>query len=219
MRLDELLKDEPETLNAVNNAINKHNEGIEDKTQHVRFVDLSEGGFVAKDKFTNLETKYNDISKKYTDLQNDFNNNNTKLTQANNNITELQNKYDKDINEVKKSAKNKMIDAAINSSIEQLNIEDDIIRRGVLNSIDRDKIEIDDNYNISGLSEQIQSLRDSHSSLFGSNSVRVNTRSTQSNVQSKKVYKSLEEIARLSPEEFRKDKDNILKQITALSKK
>lgn len=56
MKLEELLKDAPEVLQAVNAAIAKVNEGVEDKLKHVRFADLSEGGYVSKDKYTSLET-------------------------------------------------------------------------------------------------------------------------------------------------------------------
>lgn len=65
MKLEELLKDAPEVLRAVNAAIAKVNEGVEDKLKHVRFADLSEGGYVSKDKYTSLET---DLSGKDAEL-------------------------------------------------------------------------------------------------------------------------------------------------------
>lgn len=65
MKLEELLKDAPEVLQAVNAAIAKVNEGVEDKLKHVRFADLSEGGYVSKDKYTSLET---DLSGKDAEL-------------------------------------------------------------------------------------------------------------------------------------------------------
>lgn len=56
MKLEELLKESPEALKAVQDAIEKANEGQEDKTKHVRFADLSEGGYVSKDKYASLES-------------------------------------------------------------------------------------------------------------------------------------------------------------------
>lgn len=56
MKLEELLKDSPDVLKAVTDAIAKVNEGEADKLKHVRFADLSEGGYVSKDKYTDLET-------------------------------------------------------------------------------------------------------------------------------------------------------------------
>lgn len=66
MTLEELLKESPEALKAVQDAIAKANDGQEDKTKHVRFADLSEGGYVSKDKFTGLE---NDLTSKNSELE------------------------------------------------------------------------------------------------------------------------------------------------------
>lgn len=82
MKLEELLKDVPEVLQAVNAAIAKVNEGVEDKLKHVRFADLSEGGYVSKDKYTSLET---DLSGK-----------DAELVKANNLIEELKKSTGKD---------------------------------------------------------------------------------------------------------------------------
>lgn len=66
MKLEELLKDSPEVLEAVTKAIEKANEGQEDKLKHVRFADLSEGGYVSKDKYAGLET---DLAGKASELE------------------------------------------------------------------------------------------------------------------------------------------------------
>lgn len=65
MKLEELLKDAPDVLKAVNDAITKINEGEADKLKHIRFADLSEGGYVSKDKYASLET---DLSSKEAEL-------------------------------------------------------------------------------------------------------------------------------------------------------
>lgn len=65
MKLEELLKEKPEALKAINYALEKVNAGQEDKLKHVRFADLSEGGYVSKDKYTSLET---DLAGKTTEL-------------------------------------------------------------------------------------------------------------------------------------------------------
>lgn len=66
MKLEELLKDSPDVLKAVTDAIAKVNEGEADKLKHVRFADLSEGGYVSKDKYTDLET---DLDGKASELE------------------------------------------------------------------------------------------------------------------------------------------------------
>ena len=66
MKLEELLKDVPDVLKAVNDALARVNAGQEDKLKHVRFADLSEGGYVSKDKYTSLET---DLTGKISELE------------------------------------------------------------------------------------------------------------------------------------------------------
>ena len=82
MKLEELLKDVPDVLKAVNDALARVNAGQEDKLKHVRFADLSEGGYVSKDKYTSLET---DLTGKTSEL-----------TKANNLIEELKKSAGKD---------------------------------------------------------------------------------------------------------------------------
>lgn len=66
MKLEELLKDSPEVLKAVNDALEKVNAGQEDKLKHVRFADLSEGGYVSKGKYDSLEA---DLTGKSSELE------------------------------------------------------------------------------------------------------------------------------------------------------
>lgn len=82
MKLEELLKEKPEALKAINDALEKVNAGQEDKLKHVRFADLSEDGYVSKDKYSSLET---DLAGKTTEL-----------TKANELIEELKKSAGKD---------------------------------------------------------------------------------------------------------------------------
>lgn len=86
MELRELLGEE--LFSQVDAKIQEHNSAIEDKTQHVRYVDLSEGGFVSKEKYTSLETESNGYK--------------TQLGEANNTIKSYQ---DMDIDGIGQSVK------------------------------------------------------------------------------------------------------------------
>ena len=59
MQLRDVLGEE--LFGQVDAKIQEHNNGIEDKLQHVRFVDLSEGGYISKEKYQSLETKANGL--------------------------------------------------------------------------------------------------------------------------------------------------------------
>lgn len=80
MKLNELLS--PELYAQVQARIDEVNAGQPDKTKHVRFADLSEGGYVSVDKFN---SQVNTLSQQVKDLQG-------QITQRDTDITGLQDK-------------------------------------------------------------------------------------------------------------------------------
>lgn len=106
MELRELLGDE--LFSQVDAKIQEHNSGIEDKVQQVRFVDLSEGGYVSKERYQELNTKIGGLE--------------TQLKDANSTIKSYK---DMDIEGIKKSAAD--WEEKYNTETQKLNkqIEDD----------------------------------------------------------------------------------------------
>lgn len=108
MKLNELLS--PELYAQVQAEIDKANAGQTDKTKHVRFADLSEGGYVSVEKYnsqvnglsqqvkdlqgqlTQRDTDISDLQGKLTEAQADA----TKLADVQTQLTGLQAKYNKD---------------------------------------------------------------------------------------------------------------------------
>lgn len=80
MKLNELLS--PELYAQVQAEIDKANAGQTDKTKHVRFADLSEGGYVSVEKYN---SQVNGLNQQVKDLQG-------QLTQRDTDITDLQGK-------------------------------------------------------------------------------------------------------------------------------
>lgn len=78
MKLNELLS--PELYSQVKARIDEVNAGQTDKTKHVRFADLSEGGYVSNEKYN---SQVNTLNQQVTDLQ-------TQLSQRDIDITGLQ---------------------------------------------------------------------------------------------------------------------------------
>ena len=66
MQLEELLG--AELFAQVQTKINEHNEKEPDRQKHVRFVDLSEGGYVGKGKYDALETEKNSLTEQVQTL-------------------------------------------------------------------------------------------------------------------------------------------------------
>ena len=85
MELKELLGDE--LYGQVEAKINEHNEGIEDKLQHVRYADLSEGNYVSREKYQTATSRAKGLEEQ--------------LSEANNTIKSYK---DMDIEGIKKSA-------------------------------------------------------------------------------------------------------------------
>lgn len=65
MKLEELLGEE--LFSQVDAKIQEHNNGIEDKLQHVRFTDLSEGQYVSREKHQEIETKLGGLETQLND--------------------------------------------------------------------------------------------------------------------------------------------------------
>lgn len=219
MKLEDLLKADPELLNKVNSLIEEHNKVAENKNKQVKFVDLSEGNYVDKDKYNNLESKFNDINSKFELLNNEHSSTKTNLDNMTKSLDELKNKYEKDLGDTKNEVKNKIIEIAIKNGISSLGVKDKLLEDGIKGNIDKTKISVDDNLNVQGLDEQLSSMKEEHKELFTGDIVKVNTATgTNTNNFGKKQYKSLEEISKLTPAEVAADRENIVEQINKLSK-
>ncbi len=168
MKLEELLKDSPDVLKAVTDAIAKVNEGKTDKLEHVRFADLSEGEYVSKAKYTAL------------DAENQTNT--TKLTEANNLIQQLQKAakgdealqsqvtaYQTKVQDLENELVQTKIDAAIKVGL----LTEDVVDVDYLTfklKEKGDKIELDEQGNIKGWNDKIAALKTQLPTQFQSKS-------------------------------------------------
>lgn len=91
MKLDELLS--PELYAQVQAEIDKANAGQTDKTKHIRFADLSEGGYVSVDKYNsqigNLNQQVKDLRGQLTQRDTDITGLQDRLTAAQADATKL----------------------------------------------------------------------------------------------------------------------------------
>ncbi len=172
MKLEELLKDTPDILKAVNDAIAKVNEGEEDKLKHVRFADLSEGGYVSKDKYTSLET---DLTGKTSELK-----------RANDLIEELKKSTGKDEGLQQKITDYETEIATLKAENAELKTENALkfalVAAGavdvdylVFKAKEKGEIKLDDDGKIKGESDLISGLKTQHPAMFeASNSQQLN---------------------------------------------
>jgi hypothetical protein len=188
MTLEELLKDKPDVLNEVKQAI----EG-----QDVKFVDIKEGGYVDKNKYTDLETRYNALKNKPNPLEGT--------------IETMKADHDKAIKTERSKLSTVAKKLAIDSALNNLGIEDELTLAGIRSLIKPDKIKLDEHYNISeGLQDQIDQIKEQYKDSFVKPSVVSTGRSLpiSGKVEPKKKYTSAE-IDSMSLDEMIKNIDAV----------
>lgn len=174
MKLEELLKDSPDALKAIQDAIAKANEGQEDKLKHIRFADLSEGGYVSKDKYEDLET--------------DLNGRTTELEKANMLIEELKKgtgedealqqkiaNYEAEIATLKAENTNLKTENALKFALVAAGAVD--VDYLVFKAKEKGEIKLGDDGKIKGETDLIAGLKTQHPAMFGvSNGQRAGNR-------------------------------------------
>lgn len=164
MKLEELLKDAPDVLAAVNAAITKANEGESDKLKHIRFADLSEGGYVSKDKYTSLET---DLTGKTSELEK-ANKLIEELKKSTGEDTALQKKitdYETEITKLKTENETLKTENALKFALVTAGAVD--VDYLVFKAKEKGEIKIGEDGKIKGEDDLISGLKTQHPAMFG----------------------------------------------------
>ena len=197
MKLEEAIKGlDKEVQSSVLKAI---------KDSGAKFVDLSEGQYVDKNKYSDLETKYNELKEAPNPLEAK--------------VKELEDESKKAIQTEKDKLSDVVKKLAIDKEISQLGITDKLAIEGIKALIKPDEIQLDENYNVrGGLDSQINTLKEQYKTSFEQPKVVSTGQSVQTSntVQNKRVYKSLAEIAGLTQAEVDADLENITSQLPNL---
>lgn len=164
MKLEELLKDSPDVLKAVMDAIAKVNEGEADKLKHVRFADLSEGGYVSKDKYTSLET---DLSGKTSELEkaNGLIEELKKSTGKDEGLQQKITDYEAEIEKLKKENETLKTDNALKFALAAAEAVD--VDYLVFKAKEKGEIKLGDDGKIKGEADLISGLKTQLPSMFG----------------------------------------------------
>lgn len=164
MKLEELLKDVPDVLKAVTDAIAKVNEGETDKLKHVRFADLSEGGYVSKDKYTSLET---DLSGKTSELEkaNSLIEELKKSTGKDEGLQQKITDYEAEIDNLKKENETLKTDNALKFALAAAGAVD--VDYLVFKAKEKGEIKLGDDGKIKGEDDLISGLKTQLPAMFG----------------------------------------------------
>lgn len=197
MKLEEAIKGlDKEVQSSVLQAI---------KESGAKFVDLSEGHYVDKNKYSDLETKYNELKDAPNPLEAK--------------VKELEESSKTAIQAEKEKLSGVVKKLAIDKEIGQLGITDELTIAGIRSLIKADEIQLDENYNVSGgLDTQISTLKEQYKTSFEQPKVVSTGQSVQTSntVKTNRVYSSLAEIAGLTQAEVDADLANITSQLPNL---
>lgn len=144
--LDELLKDDPETLAKVNAAIDKANVG-RDENHRIKLGNIGSGDYTST-------KKYNDLQAKMDELKG------TIEAEAEAKLKEVTDNYEKKLAEQNDLFIQNRKNDAVEKAIAGLGNLDKWQAKGVRDSIDMSKISLDENFQVvGGLDEQLEGIR------------------------------------------------------------
>jgi hypothetical protein len=145
MTLKEILKDMPDIYKQVEEAVN---------ASGAKLVDLNDGGYVAKKKYDDKVTELDNIKNAPNPLQKE--------------LDDLKEENSKNLETEKKKLSTVAIKLATDNVINGLGISDKLTLEGIkaLISTKSDSIKVDDNYNVSGLDDVVNSIKETYADSF-----------------------------------------------------
>ena len=194
--LDELLKDDAETLAKLNSAIEKANIG-RDEAHKIKLGNIGSGDYTSTKKYNDLQAKYDELEK-------------SAAADAEAKVKEVTDSYEKKLSDQNNTFVQNRKKDAVEKAIASLGNIDKWQAKGIRESIDLDKITLDDQFNVTGgLDEQFESIKsdfkDSKEKVVGTSNNNV----VSNGVSPKHVY-TTDEISRMSAKEYAEHRREIL---------
>lgn len=199
MKLEELLKDNPEVLQAVQDAISKANEGQEDQKKHIRFTDLSEGGYVDKATYDALDAEKKNVDQKLEEASTLIG----QLKKGTKADEELQGKiagYESRVTELQSELAAARLESAIKVALLEAKTTDIDYMTYKLKSLGN--LEMGEDGKIKGMDEKISSLKTQNPAFFetGSRGKEINENRLPEGDQGKGDPASLADALRMQYE-------------------
>ena len=164
MNLQELLGDE--LFSQVDAKIQEHNKGIEDKLKQVRFVDLSEGGYVSKEKYGELDTAKKGIEKQLKDANATINSyKEMDIDGIKKSAEDWEKKYNEDTQKLNQQIENDRKTFAAERYIADQKIKSPLSRKAILQEFLAQNLEFKDGA-FSGADEYMKKVREQYPDEF-----------------------------------------------------
>lgn len=164
MNLQELLGDE--LFSQVDAKIQEHNKRIEDKLKQVRFVDLSEGGYVSKEKYGELDTAKKGIEKQLKDANATINSyKEMDIDGIKKSAEDWEKKYNEDTQKLNQQIENDRKTFAAERYIADQKIKSPLSRKAILQEFLAQNLEFKDGA-FSGADEYMKKVREQYPDEF-----------------------------------------------------
>lgn len=164
MNLRELLGDE--LFSQVDAKIQEHNKGIEDKLKQVRFVDLSDGGYVSKEKYGELDTAKKGIEKQLKDANATINSyKEMDIDGIKKSAEDWEKKYNEDTQKLNQQIENDRKTFAAERYIADQKIKSPLSRKAILQEFLAQNLEFKDGA-FSGADEYMKKVREQYPDEF-----------------------------------------------------
>lgn len=167
MKLEELLG--AELYAQVKAKIDEVNAGQEDKVKHIRYADLSEGGYVGKGKYDALQVKFDSLEKELTSANDLI----TQLKADSKGNEEIQGKisgYETQVENLQNQLAESKLNSAIKIALLEANAGDVDYLTFKLNESMKEKgksLELDESDHIKGWDEKLKGLQTKFPKMFG----------------------------------------------------
>lgn len=164
MTLQDILGEE--LFSQVDAKIQEHNSGIEDKLKHVRFVDLSEGGYISKEKFQALKTQADGLDKQLKEASTEIQSyKEMDIEGIKKKTQEWENRYKADTEALQKQIEQQGYDFETERYIGNYKFSSDLARKAALSELREKKFQLQDGTFL-GADDFMKQMKESNPAAF-----------------------------------------------------
>lgn len=167
MELRELLGEE--LYSQVDAKIQEHNSNEPDKLKHVRYADLSEGNYVSKEKYTNLQTEANGYKTQLSDANKEIKSyKDMDIDGIKQKVTDWETKYNTDMAALNQQIATQKKAFAAEKYLDGQKIKSPLAKKSILSEFMKQDFELQEDGTFKGAEEYMKKVREQYPDDFES---------------------------------------------------
>lgn len=167
MELRELLGEE--LYSQVDAKIQEHNSNEPDKLKHVRYADLSEGNYVSKEKYTNLQTEANGYKTQLSDANKEIKSyKDMDIDGIQQKVTDWETKYNTDMAALNQQIVTQKKTFAAEKYLDGQKIKSPLAKKSILSEFMKQDFELQEDGTFKGAEEYMKKVREQYPDDFES---------------------------------------------------